>query len=77
MIVKEFETPSHVVRITPSNEGIGLEIDGCPFILPWEKIPNVEYLADGFGHLLVMDFRVIVEELGILYRNKSLYEALL
>lgn len=77
MIVKEFETPSHVVRIFPGKDAVGLDIDGCPFALPWDKISDVEYLANGFGHLLVMDFRVIVEELGIVYKNKNLYEVLL
>lgn len=76
MIIKEFETPSHTVRIFPSSECVGLDIDGCPFALPWDKASDVEYLANGFGHLLVMDFRVIVKELGIAYNNKDLYLSL-
>lgn len=77
MITKQFETPSHLVKITPGPEGVALDIDGCPFVIPWDKLDNVEYVADGFGHLLVMDFRKIVEELGNVHRNKHIYEVLM
>jgi hypothetical protein len=77
MIINEFNTPSHTVRITPGLVAVDLEIDQSHFDLPWDKLNDVEYLAAELGRLRVMDFCVIVKELGIVYKNKNLYEALL
>jgi len=83
MIKKHFSTPAgeatlcfvpeFVTVVFPTH--VGAEDDAVS--VPWDKLNDVEFLAEAFGDCTVKVFRPIVEQLGVVYSNRHLYEALL
>lgn len=82
MIQKHFNTPSGEARLLFRPEYITV-VFPCPdteddaVSIPWDKLDDVEFLANSFGHCTVAVFRPIVEQLGLVHANKHIYEALL
>jgi hypothetical protein len=84
MIQKHFQTPvgpaklcfvPEFVTVVFDPGTVGSEDDAVS--VPWDKLDDMEFLADAFGHVTVKVFRSIVEQLGVVYANRHIYEALL
>lgn len=81
MITKTFDTalgkaalvfsPDSVTVVYPP--GVEEDTDVC---IPWEKLTDVDYIVDAMGMCPVKVFRTVVEQLGYVYANKHIYEAL-
>lgn len=84
MIQKTFDTPAGqatlhftaaYITVVHQPMLVGQEPDAVS--VPWDKLNDVEFLAEAFGDCTVKVFRPIVEQLGIVYANRHIYEALL
>lgn len=78
---KFFSTPLGEVRMyfVPEYITVAFPCDGGTDAAstPWDKITDVEYLAEAFAYCTVMVFKLIVEQLAVVNNNRHLYEALL
>lgn len=81
MIQKTFETPSGQARLLFNLDFVTVVFpcgnDEDAVSVGWDKLNDMEFLAEAFGDCTVKVFRPIVEQLGIVYSNRHLYEALL
>lgn len=80
-IVKEVDTPSGVAKFYLSKDGITAVFptaDGPDTaFLSWDKITDMEFLADKFGDAQVKVFRVLAEKLGEIHRSRHIFEVIL
>jgi hypothetical protein len=81
MIQKHFDTPEGQARLLFHAAYITVvfpsAMDEDAVSVPWDKLNDVEWLAEAFGHSTVRVFKPIVENLGRVFANKHIYEALL
>ena len=60
-----------------SSDAVLVRVEGWDMVpLPWDTMTDVEQLSILFGDHIVLVFKQVVEQLGIIYSNRSLYEAL-
>jgi hypothetical protein len=60
-----------------SRDAVLVRVEGWDMVpLPWDTITDVEQLSILFGDHLVLVFKQVVVQLGIMYSNRSIYEAL-
>ncbi len=85
MIKKDVTVPGvGVFSLCPSTVGVGItmhaysQMDGmAPIEITWEEMLDVESLYEKCQEMKVKSFKPVVEALGVMYNNKTLYEALL
>lgn len=53
----------------------GVELGG-PVLVPWDKVDDMEYLAETFREFRVYEFQAVVLALGKAYLFKTIYTAL-
>lgn len=80
-IVKEIDTPAGVAKFYLNREGITAVFPavGGPdtAFLDWDKITDMEIIADKFGDAQVKVFRVLVEKLGEIHQARHIFEVIL
>lgn len=60
-----------------ADDMVTVDVTGwAPVPLPWDTIPDVEQLSILFGDHMVLVFKQVVEQLGIIHNNRVLYAAL-
>ena len=60
-----------------NSDAVLVRVEGWDMVpLPWDTMTDVEQLSILFGDHIVLVFKQVVEQLGIIYSNRSLYEAL-
>lgn len=84
MITKHFDTPSGQAKLCFVRQYVTVvfphALAGCEddaVSVPWDKLDDVEWLAEAFGDCTVKVFKPIVEQLGLVHTNKAVYEVLL
>lgn len=83
MIVKEFLTDKGKVSMYPSAEYITVVFpatgagDCDAASIPWDRIEDVEFISEKLSECTVGVFKMIVQQLGTISRNRHIFEALL
>lgn len=84
MISVAFDTTLGPARLLPNREYVTVVFpmsltvgDMDAVSVAWDRMADVEYLADRFADSRVAVFRAIVEQLGTMSRNQAVYEELL
>ena len=73
---------SRTLTVTATKEGCEVDASvpgtdiGGPVMLPWNKIDDVEFLAETFKEFRVFEFKAVVLALSKAYAFKTIYMAL-